>query len=80
MSTIAHGGSIVSETCTKRAVATIRSLSMDDDAFARLQADFPNAIREQIALGAADADRPQPVWARLRARVNALARRITSEP
>lgn len=80
MSTIAHGGSIVSEACTTRAVETIRSLSMNDDAFARLQADFLKAIREQIALGVADADRPQPLWARLRARVTALARRIGREP
>lgn len=80
MSKIAHGGSISSEACTARALETIRSLSMDDDAFARLLDDFLQAMREQIALGVADADRPQPFSERLRPWLARLTRRLGRTP
>lgn len=76
MSKIAHGESIVSESCTARAVAAIRSLSMDDAAFASLRDDFLQALGEQIALGVADADRPPRVKDRLRRWLAGVARRL----
>ena len=76
MGKIAHGGNIVSEACTAPAVAAIRSLSMDEDAFGRLRDDFLRALREQIALGVADADRPKSLTQRLRGRLAGLARRV----
>ena len=79
MGKIAYGGVIVSEACTAPAVAAIRSLAMDDEAFARLREDFLRVLREQIALGVADADRPQPLSQRLRGWLSGLARRIARE-
>lgn len=76
MSKIAYGGVIVSQACTAPAVAAIRSLTMDDEAFARLREDFLTVLWEQIALGVADADRPQPLSQRLRGWLSRLARRI----
>jgi hypothetical protein len=76
MGKIAHGGNIVSEACTAPAVAAIRSLSMDEDAFGRLRDDFLRALREQIALGVADADRPQAPAQPLRRWLARLARRV----
>ena len=76
MGKIAYGGNIVSEACTAPAVATIRSLAMDDEAFARLREDFLRALREQIALGVADVDSPKSLAQRLRGRLAVLARRI----
>jgi hypothetical protein len=79
MGKIAYGGAIVSEACTAPAVAAIRSLAMDDEAFARLRDDFLGVLREQIALGVADADRPQPLSQRLRGWLSGWARRIARE-
>jgi hypothetical protein len=76
MGKIAYGGNIVSQACTAPAVAAIRSLAVDDEAFARLRDDFLRALREQITLGVADADRPKSLTQRLRGRLAGLARRV----
>jgi hypothetical protein len=75
MSRVIHGHSIVSPACVTEALATIESLTMNEPAFRKLFDDFTRTLREQIALGVADAERPATLLGRLASCVPPLRRR-----
>lgn len=75
MSRVIHGHSIVAPACVAEALATIESLTMNEPAFRKLIADFTRTLRDQIALGIADAQRPATLLGRLASCVAPLRRR-----
>jgi hypothetical protein len=75
MSRVIHGHAIVSPACVTESLATIESLTMNEPAFRKLFDDFTRTLREQIALGVADAERPATLLGRLASCVPPLRRR-----
>ena len=69
MSRVINGHSIVSPPCVTEALATIESLTMNEPAFRKLLDEFTRTLREQIALGVADADGAATLLGRLSSRV-----------
>lgn len=75
MSRMIHGHSIVSPPCFTEALATIESLTMNEPAFRKLLDEFTHVLREQIALGLADAEKKATFFGRLSSYVRPFRRR-----
>ena len=75
MSRVIHGHAIVSPACVTESLATIESLTMNEPAFRKLLEDFTRTLREQIALGIADAGHPATLLGRLASCIPPLRRR-----